>query len=405
MRVDQLSLRNFRNIEYARFVPDPKISFLVGANGQGKTSILEAFSFLATLRSFRGAKNDEVIRQGETTAEINCRLVDTSELKVVFVKTENGKVAKAAFINGKPYRSSTQYLNQRFGQFELGFHAIAFNPADHDLVRGEPAGRRHYLDRVLSAEDVDYLKTLQRYQRTLEQRNALLKSPYSPSPDVLRGFSEPLWRDGARITLRRLEWLEKVQKPLLETARQIAPEQRETRVFYASNWVPEIPGLSINNKTLNSGHFTGQAPLPSLEILEHSFCAQLSLLEAAELRAQSTLAGPHRDDWAFYLGDQPLKGIGSQGEVRSALLALKLSEIGLFRERTGHRPILLLDDFSSELDRDRRSFLLRYLTETDYQVVITTTEDAGARLGKVFLVSSGRLEGDQAEMNIERTAD
>ncbi len=104
--------------------------------------------------------------------------------------------------------------------------------------------------------------------------------------------------------------------------------------------------------------------------------------------------GPHRDDWALILGHQPLKGFGSQGEVRSALIALKLSEIELFKKRTGHRPILLLDDFSSELDRDRREFLLSYLSETDLQVFVTSTEEppfSPEKGGKLFRVSDGQI--------------
>src|SRR5690606_10940015 len=120
---------------------------------------------------------------GQDSAEVSCTIGSedpglsdwNAELKIVFVR-QGGKTTKIAFINGKPYRSSTQYLSQRFGSFELGFHTVVFNPSDHDLVRGEPALRRHYLDRVIAAEEIEYLKLLQKYQRTLEQRNALLKA-------------------------------------------------------------------------------------------------------------------------------------------------------------------------------------------------------------------------------------
>src|SRR6185369_10604610 len=107
--------------------------------------------------------------------------------------------------------------------------------------------------------------------------------------------------------------------------------------------------------------FTGQLPSPSLELLQKSFWAKVSAVEAAERKQRCSLVGAHRDDWAFVFGGHPLKGHGSQGEVRSALLALKLSEIELFRNETGHRPLFLLDDFSSELDRERRLFLLGFL--------------------------------------------
>lgn len=399
MRVDRLTLRNFRNIEESTLVPDPHLNFLIGQNGQGKTSFLEALGYLATLRSFRGAKTDEVVRWGSQSAEIFCEVTPGDEnpfaaefktqLKLAFTLGER-KTSKIAFINGKPFQSSTQYLSQRFGNFELGFHTVVFNPADHDLIRGEPANRRSYLDRVLAAEDVDYLKAVQRYKRVLEQRNALLKSDDVPSRELLSGFNDPLVKSGSYITHKRLLWLWNLAARLQNAARKIAPRQPELRAVYLSNWVPEISNLSISNNDLGAIHFAGLPQQASLELLEQAFWKRLSALEAVELRSRSSLVGPHRDDWTFFLGNQILKGHGSQGEVRSALLALKLSEIELFRERTGHRPLLLLDDFSSELDRERRAFLLRYLNETDLQVFVTSTEDSIA-IGKRFGVTKGKL--------------
>lgn len=172
---------------------------------------------------------------------------------------------------------------------------------------------------------------------------------------------------------------------------QIAPKQPDLRVIYLSNWVPQINGLVFNNNDLLPIDFTGHGRLPSLELLERFFWNKLGILEAAEWRSGHSLVGPHRDDWAFYLGSQALRGHGSQGEVRSALLALKLCEIDLFRIETGHRPIFLLDDFSSELDRERRTFLLKYLADSDLQTFVTTTEDSSL-YGKKFKVSQGSLD-------------
>jgi DNA replication and repair protein RecF len=153
---------------------------------------------------------------------------------------------------------------------------------------------------------------------------------------------------------------------------------------------PNQPKLSLFYKS-----FSGLSPTSSLQLLERSFREKLTELETAELRSGSTLVGPHRDDWSFTFGEHVLKGHGSQGEVRSALLALKLLEIELFQKRTGHQPILLLDDFSSELDQERRGFLLRYLMNTQLQVFVTTTEDSVALamgVGKRFQVQEGKLK-------------
>lgn len=414
MKVDKLTLHGFRNIQNASFEPDSKLNFLLGVNGQGKTSFLEALSFIATLRSFRGAKSIEVIHYGENFGDISCVISpDTgdlreneewkTELRVSFsvVDAQKKRATKTAFINGRAFRSSTSYLSQRFGQFEMGFHAIVFNPSDHDLVRGEPAVRRGYLDRVLTAEDVEYLRVFQKYQRTVEQRNALLKSEESPSRELLAGFTEPMGKYAAFIAARRLDWIERLANRLDDIMRQIAPSQPKIQLVYASNWVPPIEGLSIGNNELGSVHFAGHQDLPSLELLEQAFWKKLSTLEAAELKVRSSLVGPHRDDWMFFqenpTGSEALKGHGSQGEVRSALLALKLAEIELFRNKTGHRPLFLLDDFSSELDQERRAFLLRFLAETDLQVFVTTTDDSflasglSNGVGKRFRVSDGSI--------------
>jgi DNA replication and repair protein RecF len=408
--VSELLLRNFRNVSECRFKPDQNINFLLGENGQGKTSFLEALGYLATLRSFRNAKSEEVLKWGELSSEVACKLTGPelgegweTNLKVVFDGDPKIKTSKVAFINGKPYKSSTSYLSQRLGSFELGFHAVVFNPSDHDLVRGDPSTRRNYLDRVIAAENIGYLKTVSKYQRIITQRNALLKqavdgrTPNLPNlpnlNDMIAGFTDQAVKLGSELASTRLEWILKLSERLNETVHQIAPRTPELRLVYLSNWAPQIDNLSFNNGDLGALNFTGHGHRPSIELLEQSFRKRLSFLEAAEWRSGHSLVGPHRDDWAFYLGGQALRGHGSQGEVRSALLALKLCEIDLFRIETGHRPLFLLDDFSSELDRERRSFLLHYLSESDLQVFVTTTEDSSLH-GKKFRVSNGILSAE-----------
>lgn len=404
MKLQRLVLRNFRNIEEVTFSPSSGLNVLIGANGQGKTSLIESIGYLGLLRSFRGAHSDEVMRWNSQGAEIRAwvsptgELGDpwTTELRINFEASSSlsgRRITKTAWINGKSHRSSTSYLSQRFGEVELGFHAVVFNPADHDLVRGEPSIRRAYLDRVLGAQDLEYLKTLQKYQKSLEQRNALLKEEGPLSEPLWRSFSEPLVSLGAWLAWKRLGWIQAAQPKATEHQSEIAPSQPKLGICYVSNWVPKIANLSLSSRDLDSLHFAGQEGVPSLEKLEQSFWNQMVLLREAERRAGSTLVGPHRDDWTFLIGNQVLRGHGSQGEVRSALLALKLSEIQLFQEATGHQPILLLDDFSSELDRDRRTTLLNALTREDLQVFVTSTEDS-VGTGLRFQVHEGKLQSD-----------
>jgi DNA replication and repair protein RecF len=317
MKVKKLALRNFRNIKEAIFYPNPKINFLVGANGQGKTSFIEAIGFLSSLRSFRDSKTFQVMNWGSEKSEISCSLTESdpelgswnTELKVVFEKQPKQeatqKATKLASINDKIFRSSTQYLSQRFKNYGLGMHTIVFNPSDHDLVRGAPTQRRSYLDGALAAEDWAYLKSLQRYQKVLTQRNALLKQRDRISQmksAVWQGFTEPLIEHGAYLTWKRLEWIARIQKPLNMTLKNIAPQQPTLKMSYLSSWVPPDQNLSFDINELSDVHFTGQGDVPLLKLLEQSFRVKLKLYEEAERKACHTLVGPHRDDWAFFFG-------------------------------------------------------------------------------------------------------
>jgi len=392
MHIRSIRVRGFRNIEDAEIFPDSGLNFLVGSNGQGKTSFIEAIGFLALLRSFRGGKSDEVLRRGAVWGDVQAHVqpegIDTTiQLAVRFERLVESRTRKLASVNGKPFRSSAQYLAQRFGEIEVGFHSIVFNPADHDLIRGEPAGRRAFLDRALAAEGLPYLEALHQYQRLLEQRNSLLKQYQGQPPTpLLDGFTSPMARAAALLTRTRLEWLQKLQVSLPRYASEISPSDTDLTIEYESSWVtendPVLPVISRDS--------AGQAPLPSLERLERAFWHRIQSSKPLEQRSWVTSVGPHRDDWGLSLRGVPLKGFGSQGEVRSGLLALKLSEIELFRNQTGHRPLLLLDDFSSELDSKRRRYLLDYLQRTDLQIFVTTT-DEGISAGRRFWVSEGKL--------------
>lgn len=358
---------------------------------------------LSTLRSFRRGKPAEMIRQGELLSEVGCVVVNDPEdkdiwrtdLKIVLA-LKGPTASRNAFINGKACPSGIQYLLKRTDRFAGGFHTVAFNPSDHDLIRGEPRGRRDFLNSVISAEETSYLETLKRYQKIIEQRNSLLKTGDLRQAASLEVFSESLDDAAAFLTHRRLEWLKRLSEKLNSALEKIAPSQAQLRVVYDCEWLGENNKKSPENKQLGQQYFAGQGVVPPLEELKKEFRIRRLALGKAEWFAKSTLLGPHRDDLLIYLGDRLLKTTGSQGEVRSAILALKLCEIELFTERTGLRPVLLLDDFSSELDRERREFLLRFVSETKLQVFVTATERVPAE-GRHFEVHAGEILSDQSK--------
>jgi DNA replication and repair protein RecF len=407
MRLERLALTGFRNLSQVELEPDPKLNWLIGDNGQGKTSVLEGIALLASLRSFRDSKAHDWIQADHTASELNGWLVPDaasfdqalawrSHFRLVLDRDEtgNGPVRKTATINGKKVRSGAGYLKQKFGNAELAFHTISFNPSDHDLVRGEPALRRAYLDRVISAENPGYLEKIVTYAKLVEQRNALLKEAGGRFKGILAEFTRPLIPLAAAIQSERMEWLDRNLFNIQQMVARIAPEQPAPGLCYHAKNIElgsfETQEKSNENRMLTGVHFAGHHPRPSLQVIENWLESRFAQLESEELRQGVTLLGPHRDDWWMESRGVPLKGRGSQGEIRTALLALKLGEIWSFRSATGHRPILLLDDFSSELDLRRRRFLMETVTETDLQVFVTSTEASGLP-GTKFQVEAGNV--------------
>jgi DNA replication and repair protein RecF len=385
MKITELTLKRFRNLTFLKMFPDPQLNFISGQNGQGKTSILEAIDLLATLRSFRSTKSLDFIQHNETQSEItvNLSLTDPtqiqwqSQLKLIFYRPDllQPKILRTALADGNTFKTSSAYLSKRFASKAVGFHTIVFNPTDHELIRGEPRLRRNYLDRVIAAEHSEYITYFKRYQRVLIQRNALLKQPSSRSSELFNELTRQLAFTGARIALNRLQWVERLNQRLSPMLACIAPSQGHLEAVYQASWM----------------QFTGQKPIPSLEELDREFLVRAAKVREREWAMGTTAVGPHRDDFTLLCRNRDLKAYGSQGEIRSALLALKLCEIELYQNASGHHPVFLLDDFSSELDKSRRLFLLDFLKETDLQVFVTSTEEAFFEKGKKFVVSEGNI--------------
>ncbi len=395
MKIEELYISGFRNIEKCFFHPYPGLNVLIGANAQGKTSLLEAIFFLSWLRSFRNSKqmlswdHSEGEVRGTISKEVAGESLWKTQLKV-HLQEALGSVQKCAWINEKPIRSQTQYLKERLGAYPCGFHTVVFHVCE-DWIRRGPSRRREYWDRVLASEDLQYLEVLQKYQKVLEQRNRILKE-FQNQQELLNRFTEPWVKYGASLTYARLGWLERGNPLLKRYLQKLLPHAHSFQMTYGSSWMDPLEGLCVDSKAQKM-HFTLQAQKPSLESLERSLFMKSLAMQSLEKKVGYTLVGPHRDDYLFFLENRLLEH-RSQGEIKSAVLAMKLAEIELYEAQTANQAIFLIDDFSSELDKNRQEFLMQFLSETKLQVFVTTTENWEG--GNCFSMNHGTLKEGKA---------
>lgn len=364
------------------------IHFIHGLNAQGKTSILEAIYLLSNLRSFRDSDLSALVQSGKTFAAVKGLFkLDASteaELKVELVQGPK-RFEKRAYINQKLSKSALDYFGVKLNHSPIQFHAINLNPTSTDLIRGEPSLRRNYLNQVIASESPSYMDILKRFQKSLDQKNALLKQEERVDLQLLNILNENIITTGAFLIHARLSYLQKIAKPVLDFLSDIAPLQAPVNLAY---------------RTSETLYFTGQFELPTVKILEENLQQKLTQLGAQERARRTSLVGPHRDDLMFKVGAETstfapdLVNVGSQGEIRSLLLSLKLAELEEFKRQTGVQPVLLIDDFSSELDSTRREFLLNYLKNSELQIFVTSTDDLSGSLeatGKTIRMSRGKV--------------
>lgn len=388
MKLKTLSIRNIRNIEEIVLSCDRGIHFIHGLNAQGKTSILESVYLLSNLRSFRDSDLTALIAHQKDFAQVKGDFwIDANtqaELKVELIQGAR-RLEKRAFINQKLSRSALDYFGVKLNHSPIQFHAINLNPTSTDLIRGEPALRRNYLNQVISSETPNYIALLKYYQKSLDQKNALLKAEEKFDFQLLKILNENLIKSGAELIHARLRYLEKLAPPVLDFLSNIAPKQQPVTLTY---------------KTGETLYFTGHFELPSIQILMEILHQKLTETGPHERVRKTSLVGPHRDDLMFKVGSQKsdqnsdLVDVGSQGEIRSLLLSLKLSELEEFKKQSGIQPVMLIDDFSSELDSTRRGFLLNYLKNSDLQIFVTSTDDLSGNLEK----SGVTIRMDQGKM-------
>src|SRR5215213_1284597 len=400
MFLKRLSLTNFRKFTRLDVDIPRRVILLMGANAQGKTSVLEAIYFLAAFTSFQTHADRQIINfdEAKNSQLTVTRLVaeyqrskSKHRLEVRLILEPVGvlnsqRLRKEVLLDGvkKP-------VNEVIGHF----NAVIFVPQMSQIVEGAPDERRRYLNLALAQSTPMYARVLSEYSQALTQRNALLKSlgERGGSGDQLEVWDETLTRLGAQIILWRIEAVQQIERLASRVHHELTHGSEILRLAYEPAFDP-LPkpngqlGLRINTALDRSSL--------NLKDIQIGFRDRLRLLRSEEIARGVTTIGPHRDELRFLANEIDLGHYGSRGQVRTTLLALKLAEVNWMKDRTGEWPVILLDEVMAELDLLRRADLLKYVGESE-QVLFTTTDlnlfpSDFAQKAEVWHVKDGKVE-------------
>lgn len=354
MKVTHIRLTNFRNHRHTEADFGSGINALLGNNGQGKTNVLEAVSYLSLTKSFYAANDATTLQLGQDRFDIEGTIVaDAGTSNTVRVVYTASSGEKDVLVNGS--RPDTLY--SVIGRFPV----VIVSPENGAITSGPPAERRKFLDLVLSQLGRAYLDDLIEYRKVLRHRNRILldaKLQNNFRSELLDPWSESLILYGSRIVRRRMEFMERF-RPYVEDA------------YHRIGGVSETPGLSYV-----ASH--AQPSAGTTPTLEEQLGNEIGKRALEEVRRGTTLVGPHRDEISLTLGGVNVQKYASQGQHRTLLVALKVAEFFYLKEHRGEAPIFLLDDVFGELDEHRSKRILE-VVETLGQTVITATNEAPFR--------------------------
>ncbi|MEP7161875.1 MAG: DNA replication/repair protein RecF [Dermatophilaceae bacterium] len=396
MHVAHLSVADFRNYEAADLSLAPGVTTLLGANGQGKTNLVEAVGYLATLASHRVAQDAPLVRMGADRAVVRASIDRDGRRSLVELEIIPGR-ANRARLNRAPLTRPRQLLGT--------LRSVLFAPEDLALVKGDPSERRRFLDDLLVARQPRWAAVRADYERIVRQRNALLKSaaPQLRGPRGRRRGRERIVTSDAEEDASALHTLEVWDEQLAVVGAQLLYARlrllRDLRPFLGEAYavVSDAPAHAAASYRSSLAEDVA-AVLAAGEVPEHDvlYAAVLATLEQRrqeEVERGVTLVGPHRDDVILSLGDLPAKGYASQGESWSVALALRLAAFQLLRRDLGTDPVLMLDDVFAELDTGRRDRLAGLVGDAE-QVIVTAAvpQDVPSSLqGATYRADAGRV--------------
>lgn len=356
MVFNKLTMENFRNFENESFDFDSGMNVIYGNNAQGKTNILEALWCFTGAKSFRGSKDSELVRFDCEKASLKLDFFDGGRQQDCVINIQKSRIA---VLNGVEYPTASSLAGK--------IYCIVFSPNDLNIVKDGPANRRKFIDTAVCQLYPAYIGISRRYLKALEQRNSILKNlKYNPNmEEFIEDFEKELAVCGTQIIGYRKKYIEKL-----------------------NNYLPEIYcGLSDGKEKISAEYETSAGEQ------QEEYLNALKQNRYEDMQQLSTSVGPHRDDINIKINGISARSFGSQGQKRSAALALKLSESAVIFETTGNTPVALLDDVMSELDTSRQNYILNHIK--DWQVFITCCDIANTKnlySGKIFEIENGRLK-------------
>jgi DNA replication and repair protein RecF len=377
VRVAHLGLTDFRNYADLEVDLDPAVTVLLGPNGQGKTNVVEAVAYLATFSSHRVATDAALVRAGADRAVIRSQVTQGDRTLGLDVQINPGR-ANRIQVNRAPVRRTRDALGI--------VRAVMFAPEDLALAKGEPAGRRRFLDDLLLQLAPRYASVIADYDKALRQRNSLLRTAAKSGSEQRHALHSTLqvWDDrlvsfGSELAAGRAAIVDRLREPVATAYAQVAPARNAVGMSYVASRIE-------------------QRPASAAEFAE-ALRQALGAARAEEMARGVTVVGPHRDELDLSLNDLPARGYASHGECWSLALALRLASYDLLRDEAAGDPVLILDDVFAELDQQRRDRLAAWAGGAHGQVLITAAVSADVPNGVSgvrFCVDNGSVRREWA---------
>ena len=367
MKINSVSLKDFRNISEMTLVANDEVNVIFGQNAQGKTNILEALWLFTGCKSFRGSKDSEFIKFNSDFSKISLKYTDKIREKKAEILFSD---KKKAFLNGVEKKSTAEFIGE--------FYAVIFSPSHLSLIKDGPDVRRKFLDTAICQLKPKYAKALSEYKKVVLQRNSLLKDIqfHSELYDVLDVLDEQLAKYSSFIIKDRIKYLDLLSQKSEEIYSGISDNKEKFSLKY-------LCGTEFFNKT-------------DINDIYDFITEKIKDSRKEDVINKTTSVGPHRDDLEIKIDNVSARSFGSQGQQRSCALALKLGESEIIKDITGENPVALLDDVMSELDEKRQDYILNHIKER--QVFLTCCDPSQVlRLckGKSFFIHGGSMKEEK----------